>query len=154
MLFAFRTDATYNGTDKKELNNDDLNDGNMKKNISDEYILQLKICDFFDIFYELIEPTDVNFTKEDMKSILELSEEVRIGCSCPASYWQGADFWLSQIDAQLKTCTIAPKFWNRADLQGNTKVCKHELSLLNHISFFLENMSMSCKKELKNHGLL
>lgn len=154
MLFAFRTDATYNDEDKKELNNDNLNDGSMKKNTTKEYMIQLKICDFFDIFYELIEPTDTNFSKEDMKAILELSEEVRIGCDCPSSYWMGGDYWLTQIDAQLKTCTIAPKYWNRVDLRGETKVCKHELSLLNHISFFLPQMAMACKKELRNYNLI
>ena len=154
MLFAFRTDATYIDEPKKELVNDDLNDGNMKKNTSDEYVLQLKICDFFDILYDLIEPTDTNFTKEDMKAILELSNEVRIGCTCPSSYWMGGDYWLTQIDAQLKTCTIAPKFWNNPKLRGQTKICKHELSLLNHVSFFLPQMAMACKKELKNYGLL
>lgn len=154
MLFAFRTDATYNDEDKKELNNDDLNDGSMKKNTTKEYMIQLKICDFFDIFYELIEPTDTKFTKEDMKAILELSEEVRIGCDCPSSYWMGGDYWLTKIDAQLKTCTIAPKYWNNPKLRGETKICKHELSLLNHISFFLPQMAMACKKELRNYNLI
>lgn len=89
-----------------------------------------------------------------MKAILELSEEVRIGCGCPSSYWMGGDYWLSQIDAQLKYCDIKPKFWNDPSKRGETKVCKHELSLLNHISFFLPQMAMACKKELKNYGLL
>lgn len=153
MLFAFKTNSTYIDDVKKELNNDDLNDGNMHSNDSHEYLIQLKICDFFDIFDFLIDENDNDFTKEDMKAIIELSEEVRIGCNCPSSYWMGGDFWLTQIDAQLKTCTIAPKYWNRMDLRGDTKICKHELSLLNHISFFLPQMAMSCKKELKTYGL-
>ena len=50
---------------------------------------------------------NINQSKyQDLKAILELSEEVRIGCDCPSSYWMGGDYWLTQIDAQLKTCTI------------------------------------------------
>lgn len=154
ILFMYRTDATYNGEDKKELVNDDINDGELRKNISDEYDIQLKICDFWDILDELISPTDDNFTKEDMKAILELSQEIRISCSCPSQYWTGSDFYLTQIDAQLKKCTISPKWWNQPHLRPNVLVCKHLLSLLNHISFFLPNMAMSCKKELKDFGLI
>lgn len=154
MTFMYRTDATFNDEDKKELVNENPNDGTLRQNISDEYDLQLKVCDFWEILDELIEPTDDNFTKEDMKAILELSEEIRIGCSCPSQYWTGSDFYLTQIDAQLKDCTISPKWWNQPHLRPNVLVCKHLLSLLNHISFFLPNMAMSCKKELKNFGLI
>ena len=154
MTFMYRTDATFNDEDKKELVNENPNDGTLRQNISDEYDLQLKVCDFWEILDELIEPTDDNFTKEDMKAILELSEEIRIGCSCPSQYWTGSDFYLTQIDAQLKDCTISPKWWNQPHLRPNVLVCKHLLSLLNHISFFLPNMAMSCKKELKNYGLI
>ena len=154
MTFMYRTDATFNDEDKKELVNENPNDGTLRQNISDEYDLQLKVCDFWEILDELIEPTDDNFTKEDMKAILELSEEIRIGCSCPSQYWTGSDFYLTQIDAQLKDCTISPKWWNKPHLRPNVLVCKHLLSLLNHISFFLPNMAMSCKKELKNYGLI
>ena len=154
ITFMYRTDATYNDEDKKELVNDNPNDGELRQNISDEYDLQLKICDFWKILEELISPTDDNFTKEDMKAVLELSEEVRINCDCPSQYWTGSDFYLTQLDAQLKDCTIAPKWWNQPHLRPNVLVCKHLLSLLNHISFFLPNMAMSCKKELKNYGLI
>ena len=126
----------------------------MVDNISDEYALQLKICDFWDILDFLLEKGDVTLSKKDMEAILSLSEEVRIGCSCVGSYWQGSDYYLTQIDAELKPCTIAPKFWNRPDLRPNVKVCKHLLSLLNHISFFLPQMAMGCKSELKKYGLL
>ena len=154
MTFMYRTDATFNDEDKKELVNENPNDGTLRQNISDEYDLQLKICDFWEILDELIEPTDENFTKEDMKAVLELSQEVRINCSCPSLYWTGGSWMLTNLDAQLKDCTIAPKHWNKPNLRPNVSVCKHLLSLLNHISFFLPNMAMSCKKELKNFGLI
>jgi hypothetical protein len=150
----YRTDATYNDEYKKELSNNNPNDGELIKNISDEYDIQLKVCDFWKVLENLIVPNDNDFTKEDMKAVLELSEEVRINCSCPSQYWMGSDFYLTQIDAQLKDCTIAPKWWNRPDLRPNVLVCKHLLSLLQHISFFLPQMAMSCKKELKDYGLI
>ena len=154
ITFMYRTDATYNNEDKKELVNENPNDGTLRQNISDEYDLQLKICDFWEILDELIEPTDENFTKEDMKAVLELSQEVRVNCSCPSLYWTGGSWMLTNLDAQLKDCTIAPKHWNKPNLRPNVSVCKHLLSLLNHISVFLPNMAQSCKKELRNFGLI
>ena len=154
ITFMYRTDATYNNEDKKELVNENPNDGTLRQNISDEYDLQLKICDFWEILDELIEPTDENFTKEDMKAVLELSQEVRVNCSCPSLYWTGGSWMLTNLDAQLKDCTIAPKYWNKPNLRPNVSVCKHLLSLLNHISVFLPNMAQSCKKELRNFGLI
>lgn len=56
MLFTFRTNSTYIDEPKKELINDNNNDGSLKNNVSNEYLLQLKICDFSIYWMNLSQP--------------------------------------------------------------------------------------------------
>lgn len=154
MSILFTTSATFNDTDKKELQNQNINDGTLINNSSKEYALEFRICDFTDILLELVTEDDDNFTKEDMKAIIELSEEIRLGCNCGSQYWMGGDFYLTQMDAQIKDCTIAPQFWNLPHLRPNVPLCKHLTSLIQHLNFFLPQISQGVKSELKRYGLL
>jgi hypothetical protein len=130
--------------------------GNLKNNNIGVYIMELRINDFMEKieFFELIE--DGDFTQQDMKTLLELSESVSIACSCPSFYLHGGAYWLTQDNASILPCNIKPKFWDDPNRRGKTPVCKHLSGLLqgNVISFFLNNMGSSAKKQLKDKGLI
>ena len=130
--------------------------GNLKSNPSGVYIMEIRVNDFIEKieYFDLIE--DGDFTQQDMKALLELSESVSIACSCPSFYLMGGAYWLTVENASILPCNIKPEYWNSPDLRGETKVCKHLSMLLqpNVLGFFLNNMGSSAKKQLKDNSYI
>lgn len=161
MDFLFRTDATpYEDENHEyyELKNapstNNLNSGELIKNPTKEYMMVLRIMDFYELleYFEFSKQED--FSKENLKAILELSQYVKLSCSCPSNYWMGGQYYLSLDDASLIPCNIAPKKWNK--YRPNVSVCKHLEGLLHPqtISFLLPQMAMSVKKVLIAENLI
>lgn len=155
MSILFRTDVTHNDViDKKELQNENPNDGALMSNLTGEYSIEFRICDFTDVLFELITEEDITLSKEDMQAIIELSNEIRLGCNCPSMYWMSGDYMLTKMDAQIKDCTIAPHFWNKPKLRPNVPFCKHLTGLIQHLNFFMPQIAQGVKSEIMKYGLL
>jgi hypothetical protein len=118
------------------------------------YILTLKIFDFYDMLEELNMVGKEDFTKENMKALLELSQDVKLSCGCTSFWYQGLSYYLTQDNASLIPCTIAPKVWNH--IRPDVKVCKHLETLLRPqtINFLLPQMAMAVKKVLVDEELI
>lgn len=128
--------------------------GARSSNPSKEYMLILRVTDFYNLleFFDMVGQED--FTRDNLKAILELSEDVKLSCSCDSFWWQGLSYWLTQDNASLIPCNIKPKVWDK--IRPNVKVCKHLETLLHPqaISFLLPQMAMSCKKLLIDEGFI
>jgi len=147
ILFAVK--ATKDGSVKKELVG---NNGEMINNISDEYMVTIRINDFWDLIEEfgLERPND--FTKGDVVALIQLSEDIKLKSSDPSFWWMGLSYWLSLDNASLMPCNIAPKFWDK--YRPNVKVSKIIESVLRHFGFFTQQIAMSIKKALIEQGYI
>lgn len=164
ILFRFLTEATPYDEPKYELKDNVSNYnagrgnsshgyGYLKSNPSKLYTMELLIRDFYDVLESLTLPNDI-FTKDDLSTILSLTEDVALACTCPGALLIGSIYYLTQEGASIRPCNIAPKRWNR--LRPNVCVCKHLENLLKEqtISFLLPQMAQMAKKELIKAGLL
>lgn len=131
---------------------DVVNSGDMTKNNSGEYMMCLRINDFWDLIeeFEVIEKNE--FDKNTLSAILDLSEDVKLSCGCPSFVWTSISFNLTKEDASLIPNTIAPKVWDK--YRGDALVCKHLSGLCRSLSFQIPKMSMSIRKNMKDQGLL
>lgn len=147
ILFAVQ--ATKDGILKKELVGDN---GQMIDNISDEYMVTIRINDFWDMIEEfgLERPND--FTKADVVALIQLSEDIKIKSTDPSFWWQGLSYWLTLDNASLMPCNIAPKFWDK--YRPNVKVSKIIESVLRQFGFFTQQIAMSIKKALIEQGYI
>ena len=129
----FSVKATDDGTIKKEL----VDDGNgaMIDNISNEYMVTIRINDFWDMIEEFGLETPNDFTKGDVVALVQLSEDIKIKSSDPSFWWQGLSYWLSLDNASLMPCNIAPKFWDK--YRPNVKVSKIIEAVLRQLDFSL-----------------
>ncbi len=152
-LFIFQTVVTpYEDIDHEyfELENDR---GKLKKNIGKEYLMELRLVDFFSLADEL-EMLDSYFSKEDLSAIIDLSQDVQFSCTCPSFYYMGGAYWSTQQQASLIKCNIKPQYWDSKELRGETLICKHLSALLRNLSFLENQMAMSIKKNMKEQGLI
>lgn len=131
---------------------DKVNAGNLVRNSSKEYMLCIRIVDFFELLDELGVLDDGTFTKEDLDIIIELSQDVKISCACPSFVYQGTSYWLTQNNASLIPNTIFPKHWVK--YRPNVQVCKHLSTLLRGLGFLIPQMAMSIKKNMREQGLI
>ena len=157
MNYFFLTEATPDEKNKKELVDAPISDnptGALKDNPSNTYTQVLKIRDFYDLLEELDMIDKEDFTTENLKAILELSQDVKLSCSCASFWWMGASFYLTQDSASLLPCNIAPKQWNK--IRPEVKICKHITTLLKpqSISFLLPQMAQASKKVLQEEGFI
>ena len=128
------------------------NSGEMKVNNSGEYMMCLRINDFWDLIEELEVVEKNEFDKNTLSAILDLSEDVKYSCDCPSFLWTSISYNATKEDASLIPSTIAPKFWGK--YRGDALVCKHLSGLCRNLGFFENLMAMSIKKNMRDQGLI
>ena len=131
---------------------DVVNASAMKTNNSGEYMMCLRINDFWDLIEELEVVEKNEFDKNTLSVILDLSEDVKYSCDCPSFLWTSISYNATKEDASLIPSTIAPKFWGK--YRGDALVCKHLSGLCRNLGFFENLMAMSIKKNMKDQGLI
>jgi hypothetical protein len=131
---------------------DVINSGDMTKNNSGEYMMCLRINDFWDLIeeFEVIEKNE--FDKNTLSAILDLSEDVKYSCNCISFVWSGVSYFATQEDASLIPNSIYPKKWDK--YRTGALCCKHLSGLFRTLSFQIPKMSMSIRKNMKDQGLL
>lgn len=131
---------------------DIVNSGDMSTNNSGEYMMCLRINDFWDLIeeFEVIEKNE--FDKNTLSAILDLSEDVKYSCNCSSFVWTGISYYATLEDASLIPNTIAPKVWNK--YRDGALCCKHLSGLFRSLGFQIPKMAQSIKKNMKDQGLL
>ena len=130
----------------------DENNGDMSEDTSGEYMMCIRINDFWELidYFQVVEEDD--FDKNTLSAILDLSEDVKFSCSCPSFVWTGISFYATLENASLMPTSIAPKFCNK--YRDGALCCKHLSGLFRNLGFFLPQCAMSIKKNMKDQGLL
>ena len=128
------------------------NSGEMKVNNSGEYMMCLRINDFWDLIEELEVVEKNEFDKNTLSVILDLSEDVKYSCDCPSFLWTSISYNATKEDASLIPSTIAPKFWGK--YRGDALVCKHLSGLCRNLGFFENLIAMSIKKNMKDQEFI
>lgn len=128
------------------------NSGEMKVNNSGEYMMCLRINDFWDLIEDLEVIEKNEFDKNTLSAILDLSEDVKYSCDCPSFLWTSISYNATKEDASLIPSTIAPKFWGK--YRAGALCCKHLSGLFRTLSFQIPKMSMSIRKNMKDQGLI
>ena len=131
---------------------DIVNASAMKTNNSGEYMMCLRINDFWDLIEELEVIEKNEFDKNTLSAILDLSEDVKYSCNCVSFVWSGISFFATQEDASLIPNNIYPKKWDK--YRAGALVCKHLSGLCRNLGFFENLMAMSIKKNMKDQGLI
>lgn len=129
-----------------------MNSGKMKVNDSGEYMMYLRINDFWDLIeeFEVIENNE--FDKNTLSAILDLSEDVKFSCGCPSFVYTGISYYATNEGASLIPNNIKPKVWDK--YRDGALCCKHLSGLFRSLSFFIPQCAMSIKKNMKEQGLL
>ena len=120
---------------------DIINAGAMKTNNSGEYMMCLRINDFWDLIEELEVIEKNEFDKNTLSAILDLSEDVKYSCNCVSYVWSGISYFATQEDASLIPNNIYPKKWDK--YRAGALCCKHLSGLFRTLSFQIPKMSMS-----------
>ena len=131
---------------------DIVNASAMKTNNSGEYMMCLRINDFWDLIEELEIVEKNEFDKNTLSAILDLSEDVKYSCNCVSFIWSGVSFFATQEDASLIPNNIYPKKWDK--YREGALCCKHLSGLFRTLSFQIPKMSQSIRKNMKEQGLI
>ena len=131
---------------------DIVNASAMKTNNSGEYMMCLRINDFWDLIEELEIVEKNEFDKNTLSAILDLSEDVKYSCNCVSFVWSGISYFATQEDASLIPNNIYPKKWDK--YRAGALCCKHISGLFRTLSFQIPKMSQSIKKNMKDQGLI
>ena len=131
---------------------DIVNASAMKTNNSGEYMMCLRINDFWDLIEELEVIEKNEFDKNTLSAILDLSEDVKYSCNCVSFVWSGVSFFATQEDASLIPNNIYPKKWDK--YRAGALCCKHLSGLFRTLSFQIPKMSQSIRKNMKEQGLI
>ena len=131
---------------------DEMNSGEMKTNNSGEYMMCVRINDFWDLIEDLEVIEKNEFDKNTLSAILDLSEDVKYSCGCPSYVWSGISYFATQEDASLIPNNIYPKKWDK--YREGALCCKHLSGLFRSLSFFIPQCAMSIKKNMKEQGLI
>ena len=131
---------------------DVVNASAMKTNNSGEYMMCLRINDFWDLIEELEVIEKNEFDKNTLSAILDLSEDVKYSCNCVSFIWSGVSFFATQEDASLIPNNIYPKKWDK--YRAGALCCKHLSGLFRTLSFQIPKMSQSIKKNMREQGLI
>lgn len=131
---------------------DVVNASAMKTNNSGEYMMCLRINDFWDLIEELEVIEKNEFDKNTLSAILDLSEDVKYSCNCISFVWSGVSFFATQEDASLIPNNIYPKKWDK--YRAGALCCKHLSGLFRTLSFQIPKMSQSIKKNMREQGLI
>ena len=131
---------------------DIVNASAMKTNNSGEYMMCLRINDFWDLIEELEIVEKNEFDKNTLSAILDLREDVKYSCNCVSFVWSGISYFATQEDASLIPNNIYPKKWDK--YRAGALCCKHISGLFRTLSFQIPKMSQSIKKNMKDQGLI
>ena len=131
---------------------DIVNASAMKTNDSGEYMMCLRINDFWDLIEELEVVEKNEFDKNTLSAILDLSEDVKYSCNCVSFVWSGISDFGTQEDASLIPNNIYPKKWDK--YRAGALCCKHLSGLFRTLSFQIPKMSQSIRKNMKEQGLI
>jgi hypothetical protein len=131
---------------------DIVNASAMKTNNSGEYMMCLRINDFWDLIEELEVVEKNEFDKNTLSAILDLSEDVKYSCNCVSYVWSGISYFATQEDASLIPNNIYPKKWDK--YRAGALCCKHLSGLFRTLSFQIPKMSQSIKKNMRDQGLI
>lgn len=131
---------------------DIVNASAMKTNNSGEYMMCLRINDFWDLIEELEVIEKNEFDKNTLSAILDLSEDVKYSCNCISFVWSGISYFATQEDASLIPNNIYPKKWDK--YRAGALCCKHLSGLFRTLSFQIPKMSQSIKKNMRDQGLI
>ena len=126
----------------------------LEPNLSKTYTITIRIKNVLEWLSTYPDKTEI--TPKDIKDILDVSD-IEIDSDVPMFYWQGAAYYLQQLDATIyKKSIIAPKFWNQDKYHGdgNAFVDKITQSILNQIAFFRNLMGSMLTKRLRDKGYL
>lgn len=156
--FAFVTKVTpYEETEHQyvkiaDITNNTLNNGKLETNNTGEYMMLVKINDFWDLLDQLSVIENNEFDKQTLSTILELSQDVKYCCECASFVYTGIAFYATLEDACLLPNNIPPEHWDK--LRGGAVCCKHLSELFRTMSFQIPQMAQSIKKNMKQQGLL
>lgn len=129
-----------------------MNSGEMENNSNKEYMMCIRINDFWDLI-ELLEIVEQDeFDKNTLSAIIDLSEDVKFSCDCPSYVWTGISYFATLENASLIPNNIYPKKWNK--YRDGALCCKHLSGLFRQLGFFIPQMAMSIKKNMVEQGLL
>ena len=155
VTFYWLTDATTNIYPKDYKFKDVEPTANFKlvSDPSKTYTLQIKILNFFE--WLDIYPDKIEITEKDIKDIFDVSY-IQVFSDDPSFHWQGANFWISQLDGSIYPTNIEPHFWNSPKLHGdgNAFVSKHLGGLINNIKFWYNPMASMLTSRLKKRKLI
>ena len=131
---------------------DKINASDLVTNRSKEYMMCIRLVDFFYLvdYFGLID--DGVFDKEDLDIVIGESMDVKLSCSCPSFVWTGTSYWLTVNNASLMPNSIYPQQWVKH--RPDVKVCKHLSTLIRNLGFLIPQMAMSIKKNMKEQGLI
>ena len=131
---------------------DTINSSELINNIANEYMMCIRVNDFWDLIEELEIVEQNEFDKNTLASILDLSEDVKYSCNCPSFVFTGVSYFATLENASLIPNNIYPKKWDKYRM--NALCCKHLSGLFRNLSFFENQMAMSIKKNMIDQGLL
>lgn len=129
-----------------------INSGSMNVNDSGEYMMCIRINDFWDLIEDLEVIENNEFDKNTLSAILDLSEDVKFSCGCPSFVYTGISYYVTKEDASLMPNNIKPKVWDK--YRDGALCCKHLSGLFRSLSFFIPQCAMSIKKNMRDQGLL
>jgi hypothetical protein len=88
---------------------------------------------------------------QDIKEAIK-SCNVKVTCDCMSQWWQGFSYYLTQLNASVYDCDIAPKRWNKPHNSGDGLVCKHlDLIIGQSMAFWIPIMAGMIKKYLNTN---
>jgi hypothetical protein len=118
----------------------------IKPNPSKLYEIDIRILKFFS--WVGTKPEGEPIRSADIKEVLRIAD-VQLWSNSPSFWWQGMAYMLTQVDASIHPCNIAPQTWNAAHLHGDTYFLdKHTDGLLKQINFFIPQMASMLAKRL------
>ena len=150
VTFAFLTPATEHPHRDKKGETDPAEDMAIKVNPSRTYEMYIRILDFFP--WLGTHPDKTQITAQDVQDVLEVAD-IQLYSTAPSFHWQGANYWLSTVDASIYPTTIEPRVWGPR-WGGMYLTDKHLAGLIQHISFFLIPMARMLTRKLREAELL
>lgn len=120
------------------------------------YTMEIRMLNFLQLLKETRPNNLANMpvTWQEIKQVLDVCY-IQIHCNCPAFWWQGTGWYLTQLDGAIHPCSIAPKKWNSSKLHGDGNFhCKHTSALFSQLGFFLPQMASMSQRVLKQAKLI
>lgn len=159
VTFVFKTIATPNTPEKSTTGGSSGRQPSsiLSPNPDKTYFQMIRILDFVALLKDT-RPDAIKNKKivwADVREVVDVAD-VQMWCGCPSFWFQGIDYWLTQLDGSIYPCDIKPEHWNAPNLhgEGNAFICKHLGSLWNSIGFFGTQMASSVQKILRMEKII